>query len=257
MSEDRIIFVHIPKAAGQTFISVLRRQYRRGLATYKGPLTAGKVDFDRDVASAQVVAGHFPYGLHTSLPGTWCYATFLREPVSRVISLYRFVKSNPSHHLHDVVASMDLLTFVSSDLDEQEVENGQTRQLSGEMSGTPDRDTLALAKDHVEQLAIVGLVECFDESVMMMKKRFGWSMPYYMPHNAGSFPATTAETVTDEDLDAIRERNLLDIELYRAARQRFERQRKVLGPLFAARVASFRSLNAAAGIYRRHIRRKR
>lgn len=43
--------------------------------------------------------------------------TTLREAVSRVLSLYRYIATNPTHYLHKQVANIRLIDFVSSQVE--------------------------------------------------------------------------------------------------------------------------------------------
>src|SRR6187200_1194896 len=104
MASERVIFMHIPKAAGQTVYGIVGRQYRRGeILILKG--NVGEIAPQRSEASAaRIILGHIPFGLHKALDGPSTYVTFLREPVSRVRSLYRYIATNPKHPLHHRVA---------------------------------------------------------------------------------------------------------------------------------------------------------
>ena len=51
------------------------------------------------------VIGHFTFGFHQQFSGKYTYITFLRNPVSRVVSLFNHIKNVPQHPLHEVVAS--------------------------------------------------------------------------------------------------------------------------------------------------------
>ena len=64
--------------------------------------------------AARAVTGHLHYGVHRHMPQECDYITMLREPVARVVSMYRFILGNPRNWLHDEVAGsgMGLEEFV-------------------------------------------------------------------------------------------------------------------------------------------------
>ncbi len=249
MPIEHVIYIHIPKAAGRTMHSIISRQYRRDeIIAIEGGV--GKIELPPfvDGVGLRMVVGHVHYGLHERLPGISSYVTLLREPVSRVLSLYRYIATNPKHYLHKDVADHGLMEFVSSDADDEEIENGQTRQIAGVTHGSPDRSSLARAKRNlVEHFAAVGLVERFDESVILFRRRLGWQWPFYLRKNVtGTAPRNDT---SDAALEIIRDRNILDIELYHFGRALFEQSVEREGPLFGVEVSIFQALNAVAQVY--------
>lgn len=246
---ERVIFIHIPKAAGRTIHSIVARQYRPDeVVTVEGRLGhTPPLPLD-EAARARIVLGLVHYGIHQQLPGVSTYATLLRDPIDRVISLYRYILSNSKHHLHDKAAEAGLLGFIEGDLDLEEVENGQTRQIAGVTDGSPDELSLVQAKQYLKDtFRVVGLVERFDESLILLKRHLGWRRPFYVRMNVtGSFRDLL---VSEEVVGAIRQKNLLDIELYEFARQLFEESIRQQGRSFTGEVALFRALNRAAGAY--------
>jgi hypothetical protein len=144
---------------------------------------------------------------------------------------------------------MSLADFVESDIDRQEVVDGQTRQMAGRLDKDPDSGTLEVAKGNLEQCLEVGLTERFDESLMLFRRRLGWSMPFYLSKNAAPRP-TPSEDVSVATRSSIKERNRIDAELYRFATELFEDAIRAEGPLFRGEVAAFRTLNRAARFYK-------
>jgi hypothetical protein len=249
MDTEQIIFMHIPKAAGQTVYGIIGRQYRREeILILKG--NVGEIESPPSDAAAKIILGHVPFGFHRYLDGPSTYVTFLREPISRVHSLYRYIATSPRHHLHDRVSGVTLLEFVSGGIDAKEVENGQVRQVSGLNEGVPDAATLARAKQNlVESCRVVGLTERFDESLMLLKRTLGWRTPFYVPMNVteGGPPSDARDA---EALRTIEQRNALDIELYRFACDLFEERVRKEGPWFRLDVSVFRVFNATARVGR-------
>ncbi|SRR6266545_19635 len=250
MKSKQLIFIHIPKAAGQTINSIVARQYpRRQILHMEGRLGKTQVPSVEDASQAKIFLGHLHYGFHEHLQGASTYVTVVREPVSRVLSLYRYIATNPQHHLHEQVMQGHLTDFVSGQIDAEEVENGQTRQIAGVTEGTPDASSLARAKQNLQvDFAVVGVVERFDESIILFKRRLGWRVPFYVRKNVT--PKLLAEEAPDEALEIIRRRNTLDAELYRFTCNLLDDQLRDEGPLFDVEVLLFQALNAAARVWR-------
>lgn len=247
VGQERLIFLHVPKAAGRTVTSILVRQYHDKVAEYRGFLSDANIEFNRDPELAHVVLGHFAYGIHRRLPGRWSYLTILRDPVERVVSLHRYICRNERHPLHESVRTMGLGEFVTSGIGHEEVDNGQVRQISGVLDRRPSERTLEIAKENLATFGAVGLVERFDESVMTMKKRFRWKVPLYRKMNITQRDPRTQGAPTAEEVEAVREHNRLDLDLYRFAAARLDDQVSALGARFALELLAFRASNGLAG----------
>lgn len=221
-----ILFLHIPKTAGITLRSIIARQYGASAvwSIDENHLDSSIANFlaqpkpNRD--AIRVIQGHFVFGIHERLGVFPRYITMLREPVQRVISHYHHVLKHKDHYLHDYVLSrhMSLDEYVQCEVT-SELDNDQTRFLSGVGStvrvGECTREMLALANRNLDShFAIAGICERFDESVLLMQRELQWRRyPCYYRENVGSRP--DRDQVPDHTLFVIRERNALDIELYR------------------------------------------
>lgn len=250
--EDRtVIFLHVPKTAGTTLIRVMEQQYR--------PEDVYSVVEPRDFqdlaalsetrkAEFRLLVGHMDFGAHELLPGSSTYFTLLRHPIERVISHYYFMLQEPQYQYYDIITSshMNLKKFIESEIDIM-MDNVQTRMLSGKGAqlafGTCTEEVLETAKKNLrEHFTVVGLTERFDETLLLLKRAFGWQNSFYLKRNV-----TTSRLKRDElpaaTLDTIINANQLDMELYRYATALFKEQVHRQGPLFPARVKLFQSAN--------------
>lgn len=229
MDRMKLIFLHIPKAGGTTLESILKRKQFPGTSVRLGKATS--VQEFRDWPEERrrrvtLVTGHFGFGLHEALgSGDIKYLTVFRDPVERAISHYHYVKRHPSHWLHREVVgnSMSLKEFISTRVTTQ-LDNGQVRLIAGcedpgvRVSGDLVDDAIA----NLQRWFIsFGILERFDESLILFKKRLGWSdYPGYRKKNTGD----DKESVSQDDRNAIRECNRYDEALYSWASRAFDDQ---------------------------------
>lgn len=269
------IFLHIPKTAGSSLERILGRQYRGAIYTldeWRPDKEGSGLSVEKSIAQfhalpleekgrIKILKGHFHFGLAPMLPLNANYFTLLRDPVERVVSTYYFVLRNSSNYLHKTVSSanMSLKDFIEGDLT-PEIRNDQTRRIAGVTGVSPingdfgsGQEMLAAAKRNIEKyFVVVGLTERFDETVLLLKQIFGWVTPFYNSVNVGT---NRPEAITDEITAIIRDKNALDMELYRFAQERFEKQVAGLGPSFQRELWRFRRLNPWFATYFRWRRR--
>lgn len=218
-----LIFLHLPKTAGTTFDAVLSRQFRpeqihmlrseRWLETLAAfpslPLAQRE--------AIRLLKGHQPFGLHVHLAPGARYLTVLRDPVARVVSHYRYVVAtrHPRFYPRIEAEGLDLHGYVTRH-PSGELENGQTRWLSGRLDDAPlDETDLARARRHLaEHFAWVGVAERFDESLVELALRQGWPRIYYRRRNVGE---PQEQPIAAATRAAILARNRLDLALHQEA----------------------------------------
>lgn len=246
-----LVFVHVPKTAGATLHRIIERELPgRNVATLRvldePPGSIAEHLRRAGGETVDVVKGHVYYGVHEHLRRPVQYVTMLRHPVDRVVSLYRFVCTEPRHPLHRQVRDMSLEQFVASGLDADQVSNGQTRQVVGAPGRALDADDLELAWRRLsERFAAVGLQERFDESLVLFRRALGWRRPpVYLRRNVtgGPRPHLTAEART-----AVAEHNPLDLELYERTRELVHRRERTT-PGFRLELAALRGLLRVAAV---------
>jgi hypothetical protein len=140
---------------------------------------------------------------------------------------------------------MTLYDYVSSDIT-PEIDNGQTRLLSGidsqdtvYGSAPCGEETLRHAIDNLEQyFSIFGIVERFDEFLILASQYYGWDRLCYIRRNTRHTRRETSD-VTANVLAAIRKKNHLDIRLYEWVRNGFERRISVFGKDFDRQLRNF------------------
>ena len=259
--EPVVIFVHIPKTAGTTLRHIIQHQFKPNnifefynLEKRQNRVTTGveklKSLSDSQKNAIKFVSGHAGFGLHQFLQQPYTYITVLRDPVARIISYYHFLQKRES----DLVKDKSLEDFVCS---YRGVHNSMTCYLSGVTLKFQLRDpnldlenarysqeTLALAKQNLKKhFKVVGLVEKFDETCILLKKNLGWNIPLnYARKNVSSKSKSTKE-ISQETLNLIHEYNSLDIQLYECAQEVFQELINQQGASFAEEVSRFKADN--------------
>jgi len=255
MTEHTAIFVHIPKTAGITLAHIIDRQYppqtRMSLERYHESVREFRALPEARRAEIRLLRGHIPYGLHTLCPRPATYFTLLREPIDRLISYFYFVQREPQHYLHDYASTpgMTLKRYVEDRVALQ-TDNMQTRFTSGVWTdpgyGECDQETLDLAKHNLEHhFQVVGLTERFDETLLLLKRTFGWHNILYVRHNV-TRRRPRRSSLDPETLSLLTAHNQLDIQLYQFAQTLLADQIRAQGPSFARRLRAFRLANRLA-----------
>ena len=227
------IFLHVPKAAGRSLLSVMRDNYGadRVYEVYTEPPSIAEEAFfgmpERQRLGFDAVAGHLRFGLHEYISRPTTYLTVLRNPIERVLSTYAFVRRKKSHHRHAEVVGRDrsIVEVIESGLLPM-LDNGQTRALSG-AGADVERCTAShfeQAKANIEShFAVVGLLERFDETLVLCRREFGWKTVRMRQRNAAP-GRQSAQSLDPETRTAIAEVNEFDGELYAWAEERFDRK---------------------------------
>lgn len=221
-----LLFCHLPKSAGTSVRQALQGVCPDLLEVYGGELRLGGPDpeFLRRWSAREqlprVVIGHFSYGVHEFLDAPARYATFLRDPVERVCSLYRHQLADPDAPWHELVAAgMALGELVASGRTEQ-TNNHACRMLAGVVPQAGVRVShteilqRALGNLH-DYFVCVGIVEEFERSMAALEETIGASLPRLRVNVS---PRTVAHS--EQDLEIVRHHNALDIELYERVRRR-------------------------------------
>jgi hypothetical protein len=246
-----IIFLHNMKTGGSTLQTIIARQYDPDAVYFEGPRRHSLQEIEHlrrlDFEKVRFIQGHIPFGLHAVIPCKSAYVTLLRHPVERIISLYHYVSGLPGSKIHrqSQASLRSLDEFASSGL-LLEADNGQTRRLSGisPAFGQCTTEMLEKAKRNIrEYFSVAGLCERFDESLILMKRLFGWRSVLYL-RKMVSANRQRRESLSPDTLAAILEHNALDLELYTYAEGLLDEAISRQPGDFAAEVRSFKSLNA-------------
>jgi len=226
-----LIFMHIPKCGGTTLEHLIAKNYQvNGVLHINAPalLRNPRAVFKRGVFPRAVMGHHkLNQPLYQLASRAFVHITVLREPVSRTLSYYNYLRTSEGHGKHDSVKGLTLEEFINSD-ELVELDNAQALRLAGVLRRREIRrrrfgpETLEAAKETLtSRFSLFGLTERYDEFLIMLRRLLGWADIYYQRRNVSKGHTERAE-IPAPVLDRIRERNSLDLELYRFASELFQ-----------------------------------
>ncbi|MEM6468931.1 MAG: sulfotransferase family 2 domain-containing protein [Planctomycetota bacterium] len=239
-----LIFLHIPKAGGNSFLSFLTPNYPEanrfdvsdGLR-YVDRLNELESLPDDRKGTLRLIYGHLPFGVHEWIPQTCQYITVLRDPVDRVLSQYYFIRERKPHPLHEQVvsSSMTIADFVKSALT-GESNNGMVRLLCGRHESDSLRGhepcrvaDLETAKRNIDaKFLMVGLLEQMHQTQQLLARVLGWEEKEPVRRNQ-TRNRKPVQSLSSTDREVIEQYNELDMELYNWASTRFRKQCEEIG----------------------------
>jgi hypothetical protein len=220
-----LLHLHVPRASGSSLYAWFRRALGPGGVVQANAASAVQqaVTGRRSENEPAVVSGHFLHGVHAGFADQpYRYAVLLREPVRRVLSLFRYIRSLPHHDLHPVLnqPGMTIERFYLERLPGTGPRNATVAQLAG-ILGTG----VTPAEPHLEQAlgnllgggTMFGLAEDAGPLLGEAAGFLGIDHPPEFPA-VNRLDAREAWGGSEADLAAITAANQLDIALYARAR---------------------------------------
>lgn len=224
-----VLFLHIPKAGGQTLGEFVFTHTRAETAAENDVLVSGVAYLNYGFLKEQPLAvpehvlallrrrdlraviGHFWFGLHEHVARPSVYVTALRDPVERVVSLYYYTRLQDS--------SLSLDAFVAEP-PFREVDNDQTRRIAGEDPeiGECTPALLEKAKENLRNhFAVAGTIERLPDTLTLLRRRLGWSGDVEVQARNVNADRPPLSSLPRSTVEAIRKRSELDVELWRYA----------------------------------------
>lgn len=231
-----LVHIHIPKTAGSAFLKFLAanlgsRHTRPQLDTRLYWINSQKLSDAKKWLNAlpspgilEALAGHVPFGLVDEVQREKKISVILREPISRIVSLYHYIRNYPKHNAHagTDISLLDWLDFVTEHGHTFRIDNAQVRYLCDKVENVPLLESdLELAIRRLETVDYLGDVLRFDEHVKTIAKDFGWS-PHIAAVNVGKGQTQPASTrrpyqLTVDELGALEPFVAFDRELFHAS----------------------------------------
>lgn len=248
-----LVFTHIPKAAGNTINVLLQRNYLFKTGYFFNSLNVRMIDqfieLPEHVRKKMIVIkGHLYYGVHKYCPMPVHYFTILREPLSRTMAEYNYIFTIPSHpNFKELQENQYSLKQLLDNGLIKNMDNCQVRFLCGVNDipfGAVSEEHLEMAIHNLEnRYEQVGIMEAFEESVLLLAQHFNWSTPYYSVQNINKIKRTRQSELDTETLELFQYRNRYDILLYERGRQILQRRIDHQGSGFLEKVENFKKKN--------------
>jgi hypothetical protein len=237
------VFMHIPKTGGTTLCNVLSRQYHHSLRVKSvySPIR----DIAKEKAGSGVpflLNGHLGYDEVKDIEDSFLF-TFLRSPISRVISHYCFLKETPSNDNYEYLNRADTtIESFYAQKEKKDIDNCLVRYISGQHKdfGMINKDDYLLALHNLEhKIDFFGMQEHYDESLIMLGDRLGWRLPIYRKKNL----TTKKEVVSDDTLEFLIEANMWDMLLFEKAKEIFKENMATMSAVQKRKLAGMKILN--------------
>jgi len=245
-----IIHYHIFKNAGSTVDAVLQRNFGEACGSFEGDSLAFVVTPESLLnyivcnPHLKVISSHnarLPVPKHRRI--SFYPLIFLRHPIDRIGSMYAFERRQPhgTTLTSDFARENSFAEYVQHFLHKSTffLKNYQTLHFSGremreKLKAPAVMADLEIALERLRNLAFLGIVEYFDESLLLMQdylqKSFGPIDISYSIINKSTNREASLETRLDRisnelgpDLySELMENNMLDLELYKTATNLFK-----------------------------------
>ncbi len=238
-------YIHIPKTGGTTLKSILKRQSGfKNILEVNPLMNPENMDFlksekeesfqhfryktlteeDHENISKfdnhegdSLIMGHFSYGIHNLLKNDCYYFTFLRNPVTLIVSLYNEMFRSPDPFDVALVKSIGSLQEFS-----EKVRNLQTMILSGNPNWSDVKISKELILENVKsaltnEIRFTGIIEQYDLSLILLKEEFPIiESIWYKKLNKN--PQKHRPIIDKSIIASIEKNNQLDIKLYNFAK---------------------------------------
>jgi hypothetical protein len=233
-----VLFLHIPKTAGTSFLLMLQNAFgdnnvRRLQTIDKNSQSAIDDMVEHELDKVSCLTGHLPLYLFEKHLERFQPFTVLREPISRVLSLFRFLKAGDPAELRrlELDPGCSLKEFLDSRHPEiyGQVNNGMVRLLCGSArmvdpnfpefwDGAASVRAMHLALANLRHIDF-GLTEEMGQTLRLAQVK--WSIPYPLRQYREN---TTIPDAAEEDAASLYEiitANAADLALYHWARTEF------------------------------------
>jgi hypothetical protein len=241
-----IVFIHIPKTGGTTVAHYLESQYPDELVCPHHYLYEFNPENVNEFADRCLFRGHFSVDIFDLLPFTQEYAriTILREPISRLLSLYNFYHAHRPEFIEsdkgisggvEIAIREGFKGFLESSAEsilleahnrtaQQFLLEAERKQLIPGYPATHD-EIVDIIIRRLEKFDLVGVLDHFNGFVNRLVTKFGFKQPGNLPRRM-SFEILPANVErfrkiekyskpTEEELEVARGITRVDLDVYK------------------------------------------
>ena len=205
---EKLVFLHIEKTAGTSQRTLFEREMGRNNVFWYGRESKAHTFEEKDSENCKVIGGHRDYRFYNR--PDYGYLAVVRDPVSRVISLYHYLRTVKYDWWKDHGLNVKSLrkTIRDSSQFQQMIQGGQCRYLSGLPYFEPTLDHIRGNK------YLVGTLELISKFNGLLGKELGWIQPEPVYKNIGVAGYLETVGVDRRTLRLIRELVMEDQLLY-------------------------------------------
>jgi hypothetical protein len=265
--EPAMIFLHIPKTGGMTLYEIIKDNIPED-ETFTIP--ANGEDLFKELSPEEreryrCIMGHAMFGIHEYISRPFYYLTFIRNPADRLRSQYYHALGASGGGISRTIreGGMSFEDFVRSDMNV--LYNYQTRMIAGKAAIKSlhkkykgrfrDKivrftapELLVKAKRNINVFfRVVGVVERYDESLIVLSKKIGLKNIFYRKVNVTK-SKPEARQISEDIRDIILEKNKLDMKLYEFANRLLDQEIKSYGINFYKDLKTFKLHNRVRGV---------
>ncbi len=219
--------MHIPKTAGTTFRNILQNNFpsRPPLYLYDNESADQFHTFALQRKCLwDLIAGHLPFNYLQDLASLFSLISFIRDPLSRMMSLYNFMMTDNSHPLMLQMQAQEWsFERYLKESDDNRC-NMQVTYFAGTYRNAEHEDMgqdLLLAQRNLSAFEFVGIVEEFDLSLLYLRHKYSWDVRYQKMQVTKD---RRIHDITPAQRNILHRRCWADYALYCFAMQRFIRQ---------------------------------
>lgn len=185
-----LVFSHIFKTAGTSLIKIIGKNYRvQSTLHVNGPVINTNYNLlDKGGVMPRVIVGHFNTSdfVYQALNRKHIINLIIfRDPLERVVSYYKHIKSRKRHKLHEKVKDMSLHTFVKNNVT-NDLWDGQCRWITGNIHSGLSLEEESIKKS-LNNYSIIGSLEQFNVFIITCALLLGWKNYYYRVQNKSKY----------------------------------------------------------------------